>query len=415
MNTVSFKTIGCRLNQAESSQIAAQFEKSGYRITPFQNKADVCVIHSCTITETAEKKSVQCARYVKQRFPETIVVLAGCAVEADTEERLKQHGIDILANQQEKFVLPTILKDHFHLQPQIHTITTPAPHSSGSKTRVLIKIQDGCDFGCAYCIVPQARGNPTSRPFDEIISEIQSMADRGYKEIILTGANLGRYSHGSRNLLNLLERIETLDKIRRIRLSSIEVSTTEKSVIDYMAQSEKVCHYIHLPLQSGDDTILKSMGRRYDVHSFRAMTEYAVDKIPDLGLGTDIITGFPGETDHAFQNTLKLVTDLPFNNLHVFPYSSRPGTRAADYPDQIEPGIRKERCSILIHIGETKRSMFASSFIGKQVSVLIERVRNGTAKGWTGEYLEAEIKDLNASKNNIIDFIPTEHKSAVLK
>ena len=267
-----------------------------------------------------------------------------------------------------------------------------------------MKIQDGCDFRCAYCIVPTARGNPTSRPMAEVLEEIRRLADSGFGEIILTGANLGRYEDGLHRLADLIHAIESLPGVKRIRLSSIELTTAEEAVIDLMAHSDKLCRFLHLPLQSGDDRILAAMGRRYTVAAFRCAVEQAVTRIPDLGLGTDIIVGFPGENDAAFESTVHLVRDLPFSNLHVFPYSHRKGTRADTLPNRVPESVKKERVHTLITLGDSKRRLFAERFVGQQVSVLIERVtKEGIGHGWTGQYVEAEVTAPDLKPRQIVN------------
>lgn len=414
MSSVSFRTVGCRLNQAETAHIALTFEKAGYDLLSFDDKCDVYIIHSCTITKKAYRKSFLYARTIKKKHPDSIVVLAGCLVEAADAQSLHDPMIDIYANQKQKMHLPALIKQLNQATPEstIHSNTLPTVVQKTdlpvfNSTRALVKVQDGCDFCCSYCIVPKARGNPRSRPFTEIMHEVNMLAETGYREISLTGANLGRYQDEGRTIMHLLEALEKIDRIKRIRLSSIELSTIERHIIDYMADSEKLCHYLHIPLQSGDDTILKSMGRRYNVSEFSKIIEYASDKISLPGLGTDIISGFPGETKSQHNNTLSLVKSLPLNNFHIFPYSMRPGTKASSMPGHLSEAAKKARCEELIQTGNTKRKKFAKAYIGRKVTVLIEGLnKNGVTHGWTGEYLEAELTAKHLKRNNIATFIP---------
>lgn len=429
MKTVAFKTVGCRLNQAETARIAAGFESAGYNVVQFGTPAEVCVIHTCTITGRAETTCLRLARSVKKDNPATVVVLAGCAVEANREAILKNAAVDYAIGQRDKFDLPRILNE----QPSGDTLLTSGERESDpgsdkaslpseaiaplfSTTRALVKVQDGCDFCCAYCIVPSVRGNPTSRPVVDIQREVEMLADKGYKEIVITGANLAAYEHDNSDLVDLLAKLEKQKGIERIRLSSIESSTVQRSVVEFMADSEKLCRYLHLPLQSGDDGILAAMGRRYRSAQYRELVEFAVGKMPFVGLGTDIIVGFPGETDGAFNNTRALVTDIPFNNLHVFPYSIRPNTRAAALPDQLPRKIKKLRAAELIAIGNNKRRDFATDFLNRRVSVLIEKVRDdGVGTGWTGEYLEAHLQMNAIAENDIVDFLPLNTEGFILR
>lgn len=389
--TVSFKTIGCRLNQAETATMTARFNEAGFDIVPFGTPADVSIIHGCAITGKAEHSSLYAARQAKRTRADTIVILAGCPAETLGETLRGDTTVDLTVGQGGKFGIPALLH-------QLYPARFPTPtKTSNSETtprfdtkRALIKVQDGCDFRCAYCIVPTARGNPHSRPLAEVLNEVRRIAEAGFREIVLTGANLGRYEDGTYRLTDLIRAVESLGGVERIRLSSIELSTTERAIIEQMADSSKLCRFLHIPLQSGDDGILSAMGRRYNTDTYRHTIEEAARQIPCVGLGTDIIVGFPGEDDRAFENTVRLVRELPFSNLHVFPYSRRSGTRADSMQGQVPESVKKERLHILTDIGETKRRLFAESFVGKDVSVLIERVTgNGMGHGWTGEYVEA--------------------------
>jgi threonylcarbamoyladenosine tRNA methylthiotransferase MtaB len=338
--------------------------------------------------------------------------MAGCAVEADRAKLDREASVDVIAGQDEKLNLQALLPAAWREPPS-------AGDDSGStavdrsdrlprfdRTRALVKVQDGCDFCCAYCIVPRTRGAPRSRPRSEIVDEVRRFADAGYREVVLSGANLGLYRDGAADLVKLIEAIEAVDGIARIRLSSIECTTIERAVVDAMAGSEKLCRYLHVPLQSGDTGVLERMGRRYTPGQYRALVEYAVSRVENLGLGTDIIVGFPGEADDAFANTVALVGDLPFSNLHVFPYSRRPETRADRLAGQLPASVKKSRVRELVELGDRKRTDFAQSFIGRSVSVLVERVTDGVAEGWTGEYLEARVAGPH-QENDIVTFTPT--------
>ena len=273
-------------------------------------------------------------------------------------------------------------------------------------TRALVKVQDGCDFRCSYCIVPHTRGNPVSRPAGEVLDEVKRLAADGYREVVLTGANLGCYADGARRLPELVREVESIDGIARIRLTSIEFTTTEREIIALMAASAKLCRTLHLPLQSGDDDTLRRMGRRYTVADYRAVVDYALSLMPHVGLGTDLIVGTPGETPRAHANTMALVRDLPFSNLHVFTYSPRPHTLAATEPDQLPGDVKSRRSAELIALGRTKRRAFAARFVGQPVQTLIEKTQAGAATGWTGEYVQAKIH-AEAKRNSILTVIPS--------
>jgi threonylcarbamoyladenosine tRNA methylthiotransferase MtaB len=416
MKRVSFKTVGCRLNQAETAQMAAGMEAAGFSVVPFGEACDVGVVHTCSITENAVRKCLRLARTLRRQPSHPVVVLAGCAVEAGAEDLLERSGADLVVGQPDKMRLPELLAefDDDFRGPPLSEASVATPRFD--TTRALVKVQDGCDFRCAYCIVPYARHAPVSRPFGDVLDEAKRLSDNGYREVVVTGANLGCYRDGTRELVDLLAALESLPGIARIRLSSIELSTTERRIIDFMATSDKLCNYLHLPLQSGDDTVLRTMGRRYSVGEYEAAVGYAVERIPYLGLGTDIIVGFPGEDDLAFENTERLVAALPFSNLHVFPYSRRPGTRAAEMPDRVPVAEKKRRSSVLTTLGNRKRRRFAEGLLGKTVSLLVERLSDGgSGTGWTGEYIEARVSRPGLAVNDIVTFGPSRCVDGVLE
>ncbi len=405
MKRVAFRTVGCRLNQAETAHMAARFEARGYTVVPFGHPADLVVIHSCAITQRAERDSLRASRLAKRMRPPPQVIIAGCAVAIAPERIRRESRADRIVGQADKFRLPDLLDRPAASRAPAVPEHLPPPRFE--TTRAFIKVQDGCDFCCAYCVVPRARGAPVSRPMAEILSEAKQLSERGFQEIVLTGANLGLYAEGQHRLPELLERLEAIPGIRRIRLSSIEISTAERAIVDYIAGSDKCCRSLHLPLQSGDDTLLRAMGRRYDSRTYRAAVDYALSRIPRLGLGTDILVGFPGETPSAFHNTVSLVRDIPFAYLHVFPYSARPGTRAATLSHSLSDSERSRRCRHMMELAQEKREAFARRFIGLFVSVLIERVRGtGGATGWTSEYCGAEVFGRNLHPNQIVSFRP---------
>lgn len=402
MPTVAFKTLGCRLNQAETAAMAAAFESTGYGVVAFRQPADVVVVHTCTITNNAESEGRRLARALKRRSPPPVVVLAGCAVETGAAEALKAAGADILAGQSDKHNIPALVAA-FAEERGLSGLRHPTGHDADasaaplpafSGARALIKVQDGCDFRCSYCIVPEARGAPRSRSFDTIVDEIRSLAcQRGYREVVLTGANIGRFHDAGRDLIDLINAVEAIPEVERIRLSSIEPSTVERRIVDCMATSTKLCHTLHLPLQSGDNGILAAMRRRYTREQYLASARYALERIPRLGLGSDIVTGFPGESEESFAQTRALIESLPFSNLHVFPYSERPGTPAARMPGSVAVPVRKARAHTLIALGQSQRQAFAADCVGQSVSVLVERMDPaGRARGWTSEYLDARVE-----------------------
>ena len=420
--TVSFKTVGCRLNQAETARLRAVFKSAGYRVVPFGSVCQVCVIHGCTITAKAEQTSIRLARGAKRQAG-AFVVLAGCPVSVGGRALRTPDVADLMVGQADKFRLPALLAEHGFPStvpglPRAVSGATPILPLFDT-TRAIVKIQDGCDFHCAYCIVPRARGPALSRPFDEIVGEINGLVQAGYREIVLTGANIGCYEDHGRKLSCLLRRIETVPALERIRLSSIEISTVEREVIDCMAASRKICRCLHLPMQSGSDPVLRAMRRRYAIREYSAIVAYAVDRVAGIGVGTDVVVGFPGERAADFDATEAIIAQGPFSNVHVFAYSLRPGTPAAVMNGQVPYGEKRRRVARLLTLAREKRMAFARRWVGREVAVLVEAVNAaGVATGWTGEYLPARIlppsaqADGNLSaravpkRNRVIRFVP---------
>ena len=321
-------------------------------------------------------------------------------------------GADLLVNQEGKRHLVDLLAPH---RPALADPRAAASAPAFTTTRALVKVQDGCDFFCSYCIVPYARGRSTSLPLGDIVDNVRRLTAHGYREVVLTGANLGCYQDQAHGLPELVEALQALPDLWRIRISSIEISTSETVVLEAMAGSDKLCRFLHLPVQSGDDDVLRRMRRRYDTAALRRLVASAVDRLPTLGLGADIIVGFPGESEAAFANTRRLIEDLPFSNLHVFPYSPRPGTPAADMPDQVPVPIRKTRAAELIALGRRKREAFAASFVGQSVEVLVERTdADGRHRGWTSEYVEVRFHDADAGVNDLVRLTPTSTDGTML-
>lgn len=408
---VSFKTVGCRLNQAETEELSALFEKSGFAVKPYGTDTDVVVIHTCAVTARAESECIRFARSSKRKNPKTILVMTGCAVEVDKALLERKCGVNLAAGQDEKFSLPE------KVSALLNIIPAPAKRRliTRNRVRAIVKIQTGCDFHCTYCIVPSARGTPVNEPADDILSRITSLSQQGIKEIILTGANLGCYSRKNDDIIRLLEEIERIDGIERIRLSSIELTTAEIPLIKHIKRSDKICRHLHIPLQSGSDPVLKRMHRKYSAQEYREFCESALSELPDLALGADIIAGFPGETNEDFSTSVELIRSIPFSNIHVFKYSIRKGTAAAEMPDQIPPEIKKARSNTLLKLARRKKNEFAKNLIGKACSVLIEsKDESGRVSGWTKEYIRAEFPAPHSSINDIVTFTPvTAHNGTV--
>ncbi len=407
---IALQSFGCRLNQAEADAFAAEFAAIDWAIVGDSPHADVVVIHSCAVTRNAEQECLRLCRRLARRAPKPFVVLSGCVPEAAARDALTAAGVSLIIPRTERDTLVARVAGACAAaaDPPHAVFPFPARRAVPHRTRPFLKIQDGCDFYCTYCIVPHTRGLPVSRPFEVCLREAQAFIGGGAREIVITGCNTARYADAGRALPDLLRALAATPGIGRLRLGSIEPGTVEEAIADLMANNPAICRQLHLPLQSGDADILRAMGRRYTPADYRAAAEYALDRVPDLGLGTDIITGFPGETDKQFEHTRRCIATLPFSNLHVFPYSERPGTPAARLPDPIPPAVRKARAAELITIGESNRRRFARTFIGKPVTCLIERFdAHGAACGWSGAYLPCRVSGVDrAALGECVTFTP---------
>ncbi len=391
--TVAFKTFGCRLNRAETAQFEAGFGAAGFSRVPFGTPARVVVLHTCAITQAAENECLKLIRTLRKRSPDCCLVLVGCVVEAVSAETLRDLSIDLVVPRERKDALVALVLRHLGIDAAPLAVVP-----SFSTQRASLKVQDGCDFFCSYCIVPHTRGRPYSRPFDDCLREAQSFVDAGFGEIVVTGCNLACYADGTRGLVDLLSALASLPGLGRLRLGSLEPGTVERDVTALMAETPKLCKFLHLPIQSGDNGVLTRMGRRYTVEDMTRTLLDSLTRMPQLGLGADMITGFPGESLEAFEHTRAFLEALPFSNLHVFPYSERPGTPAATFADAVPEQERKRRAAELMRLKDRKRTVFAQGFIGQTVEVLIEHFdAAGLAHGWTGEYLACKISGVPLS------------------
>ncbi len=390
----AFKTFGCRLNQAEAALWQAQLESIGWMATPFE-EAQWIIVHSCAVTAKAERDSVRELRHLRQSYPHAQLALVGCAAE------LVQEGADLIVRKDNKANLPQILSGQTipeQLTVKLHT------------TRASIAIQDGCDRFCSYCIVPYLRGKPRSTPFDMIIERAKQLIALDYHEIVITGCHIALYQDGDKTIVHLLDALCALPGDVRFRLGSVEPCTTdEMRFIDLMARHPgKICRFLHIPIQSASDAILSRMNRPYSAAHIRHVLDYALAKIPDLALGCDLIVGFPGETDADAAATEALLLDYPFSAAHVFPYSPRPGTPAADFPDQIPASVVTARAKRLRTIAATQREAFAKSLLHKPQTVLLERDHTG----WNEQHISCYLP--HGTRGELYCFTPIQYHDGIL-
>ena len=413
MPTVSLHTLGCKLNYAETSMLGRQFMDRGFSIVEFGEPADVCVINTCSVTERANRECRQMIRKATRGSTNPLVVVTGCYAQLQPEEVASIAGVDLVLGAREKFEI----FDHLDglekkLYPHVFVSDIDAVDSfgasyttdAGSRTRAFLKVQDGCDYNCTFCTIPLARGGSRSQSAEECVRQAAALVTQGFKEITLTGVNVGDYGKkADSSLLRLLHDLVRVDGLERVRISSIEPNLLTDEIIDFVADEPKMCRHFHVPLQSGCDEILRLMRRRYNTGTYRDLIDRVRRVIPGCGLGVDIIVGFPGETEEHFETTLRFVDDLPVSYLHVFTYSERPQTPAAGLAGKVEPRVRFKRNEILRLIGQKKKREFYSLHIGKTVTVLTEgELESGMRLGFTDNYVRVALPAPGSGANEIV-------------
>ena len=411
-STISFYTLGCKLNQAETASLKQAALENGYNLVSFDDVADVMVINSCTLTNRADRKTRQALYQARRLSPNGIVVLAGCFPQVNPETSPEIKGVDIILGTRDKFDLFSVIDNFKQKKEQIVKITpvnnrnylSSAFIAASDRTRAFLKIQEGCNNFCTYCIVPYARGNSVSRDFNNAIDEARRLTENGYKELVLTGIDIGVYDDSGYKLLDLIKALEKIDGLERIRISSIEMNTLSDKLIEHIGTSKKVMPHFHLSLQSGSDTILAAMNRKYLTADFTKKVETIRKHIPQASIGTDVIVGFPGETDALFCETLDYIKQIAFSYLHVFRYSQRKGTPAATMKKQVPELGKKARASILEDTDKQLRSSYAEQFYGTSQDILWERHEENMLYGLTPHYIEIKIEG-NKDRHNTISNI----------
>lgn len=400
MPRVAFYTLGCRLNQADTGHVAADLSGHGFEQVPWGEEAELLVVNSCAVTGTASQKTRQALRQARRRFPRAYLVLMGCDATVDLTTWAQGEPVPdlIVPNPRPaplSELLPAVLARPAatqRLEPGLaeEGFVIPGAAHFAERCRANLKIQDGCDFFCSYCIVPQTRGPARSRALADILREADELLASGYRELVLSGVNITTYQNAGVDLAGLLEKLLALGAGFRLRLGSAEPGPVLPRVIDVMASSAQLCRFLHLPLQYGEDGLLRQMRRHYTVSQYEAMVMPAIARIPGLCLGADVIVGFPGENDASFSACEAFIERLPFSLLHVFVYSPRQGTDAAAMPGRPRKAIAEARSAALIALGEAKARAFAEQQLGKELEVLIE-AEQPHPKGWSDNYLEVTI------------------------
>lgn len=412
MPTVSLYTLGCKLNFTETSTLGREFSRRGFEVVEFGAPADVCVINTCSVTERAERQCRQIVRRALRTSRNPYVVVTGCYAQLRPDEIAAIPGVDLVLGAREKFSL----FDHVEglekgLYPHvivsdIATVDSfgPASTAMGDRTRAYLKVQDGCDFNCSFCTIPRARGESRSQSIEAAGEQARVLVAGGFKEITLTGVNVGDFGKKSgTSLLMLLRYLVGVEGLERIRVSSIEPNLLSGDLITFVAEHPKVCKHFHIPLQSGSNEILRAMRRRYTTEHYADVVHSIRQRIPDCGIGVDVITGFPGETDTHFEETLRFVGSLPVSYLHVFTYSERPDTPAVSFPGRAEPKVRFRRSDALRLLGTEKKDAFYRGMKGRVVDVLLESDEDDDNRfGFSDNYVRVAVPKEGTEANMLV-------------
>lgn len=406
---VGVQTIGCKLNQAESESLARRFLEAGYQIVSPDANPDVYVLNTCTVTHIADRKCRHLLRLTHRQNPKAIIVITGCYAQRAGQELSQIEGVTLVVGNEDKERLPDIIgAEIVSFSPS----SEPSP-SPALRTRALVKIQDGCSEPCSYCIVPRARGRERHVPPEQILAEVKARVAEGYKEIILTGTRIGDYKEDG-GLEGLVDRILRQTGVQRLRLSSLQPQDLSPSFIQLWNDS-RLCRHLHLPLQSGCDTVLQRMRRRYSTADYEGAVNMARGIIPELAVTTDIIVGFPGESDEEFESSYCFCERIGFAGLHIFPYSARPGTVAARMAHKVQPGTEKKRSQVMLRLGQKSAQSFRRKFLGRRLTVLWEEEKGDEI--WTGlsdNYLRVFTRSEEQLRNRLLPVrLTQEHASGL--
>ena len=407
--TVAFHTLGCKLNFSETSTIAKQLEDAGFAKVKIDENPDVVVINTCSVTDHADAKCRNIVRRSLNSNPLAYIVVIGCYAQLKPKEISAIEGVDLVLGANEKFNLPNLLANLTKRQNaeiracEIKEVREFVPgFSSGDRTRTFLKVQDGCDYFCSFCTIPLARGRSRSASVHDTVKQAESAVKEGAKEIVLTGVNIGDFGKGNgESFLGLIKELDKVEGVLRYRISSIEPNLLSEEIIDFVAKSEKFQPHFHIPLQSGSDNILSLMRRRYRTNLYKSRIEYIKKKMPNAGIGVDVIVGFPGECDSRFQETYEFINSLDISYLHVFTYSERPKTTALRIEDVIPIPVRQERNKMLRILSLKKQRAHYEKFIGLKRPVLVESSDGDSVLyGYTPEYVRVAVKSTDVSSNS---------------
>lgn len=397
--TVAFATLGCKLNFSETSTIVRSFEEKGFKRINFKEKADVYVINTCSVTDTADKKSKTVIRQAARLNPAAFIIVTGCYAQLKPEDAANIEGVDLVIGANDKFNITKYLENlEKHQDSEVHTCAFgdisefQHAYSFGDRTRSFLKVQDGCNYFCTYCTIPMARGKSRNPSIASLVDEARSVAEQGIKEIILTGVNIGDFGHSTgETFLSLLKALDEIETLGRIRVGSVEPNLLTDEIITFMAESKRIAPHFHIPLQAGTDEVLHLMKRRYTTGLFAERVSKIRKLLPDAFIGIDLIAGMNGETEELFEKSYQFIENLDISELHVFPYSERKNTRALKISGVVPIEERRHRAQQLISLSEQKQKVFYERNIGNSEIVLFENEKTkGFMQGWTANYIKVE-------------------------
>lgn len=417
MKKAALHNLGCKVNSYETDAMQELLENAGYSIVPFSEEADVYVINTCSVTAMADKKSRQMIHRAKQKNPDAIVVATGCYIQTSTEAALEDLSIDIILGNNKKGELINEIKkyetenqrvaDYIDINDGFVDYETLHISKTAEHTRAFIKVQDGCNQFCSYCLIPYARGRVRSRDIEDVIEEVKALADASYQEVVLTGIHLSSYGvKGEYELIDLIERVAEVEGIKRIRLGSLEPQVVTEEFAERISKIDKMCPHFHLSLQSGSDTVLKRMNRKYTASEYKEGCARLRKVFPHVAITTDVIVGFPGETDEEFNETVAFLKDINFYEMHIFKFSRRKGTRAYDMENQVAEEVKTARSNVLLKMADDMSLEFREYYMNQEVDVLMEEpVEIDGEKyfvGFTKEYVKVAVKDCEDDLHNTI-------------
>lgn len=419
MKKVALYTLGCRVNQYETEAMAETFIKKGYEAVDFEDYADVYVINTCTVTNMGDRKSRQMIRKAKRKNPDSIIAVAGCYAQVSPDEAAAIEGVDVVVGTSDKGRIADLVEEYEKNKKKIKMVENIMNvrefeelqiDEYQDRTRAFLKIQDGCDRYCSYCLIPFARGPVRSRKPENIINEVVKLADKGFKEVILSGIHVASYGKdiGDVTLLDVIKGINEIDGIERIRIGSVDPTFFTEKVIKEIAKIEKLCPHFHLSLQSGCNETLKRMNRHYTSEEYKATVEGLRQAFPDVSITTDVIVGFPGETDEEFKSTYEFLKDIRLSKMHIFKYSPRKGTRAAQYKEQVSPEVKEQRSKILLELDSELERAFIEKFISRKMDVLFEEMNGEISNGYTKNYIKVSVNSKDDVSGKICDVNLTE-------